>query len=478
MPRIVFSLFAFAIYTLTLILMTGQSFAWKETKSTFYLGGKRVPMFSSLATFCATWMSPLSLVAYTMYFYSDGYVAFMGSVNGWMLGFLFFPWVIKRLRATKALSLPEWLQLSYGGDIRVRKLVAATMVFLYILYLVIQFRSFGVIVSSMLQINVNIVAAALIYLFVLYTTFGGYPSVVRSDTVNLILIVSGVTIAAVYCVQVVIGMGEFGALVSPAQPAVPKPEIGLKGYISTLALMLTWGLGVAANPQYAVRIIACRSRKEAYKMMALAPFVIAWIYFAATLLIMCCRIAFPIIAQQDELLDFTRLAGFLSPVAETSLLIAVIAAAVSTANSQLLLAASSLCYDLFPPKPTAEERSGPYGESGFLFVNRISIAVIASVALVLSQLNLPDSYILGKISWTLVVGCFFFPFFVPSWTSRKYLFHVLAGALVIQCASVFIFKVTPEYGMLLMLFFEGVAFGTIKYGLGEAPGAALGEGVK
>ena len=80
-----------------------------------------------------------------MWLYSDGYVAFLASVNGWILGLLFFPFIVKRLRLKRVLSLPEWLEKTYG-DIRVRKLVALTMIFLYTLYLVIQFRAFGIIV--------------------------------------------------------------------------------------------------------------------------------------------------------------------------------------------------------------------------------------------------------------------------------------------------------------------------------------------
>jgi SSS family solute:Na+ symporter len=132
-----------------------------------------------------------------MWLYSDGYAAFFASVNGWLLGLLFFPFIVKRLRLKRALSLPEWLEKTYG-DIRVRKLVALTMVFLYILYLVTQFRAFGIIVSYMLDIPSGFTSTSLIYLFVLYTTFGGYISVVRSDILNLFLIILGVTAAAAY----------------------------------------------------------------------------------------------------------------------------------------------------------------------------------------------------------------------------------------------------------------------------------------
>ena len=195
MPPLAYYLAAFAVYTISIILLTGQSFPQRESLRSFYIGRRGVPLWPTVGTFCATWISPLSLVGFSMWYYREGYIAFWASVNGWMLGFLFFPFIVRRLRRARVVSLPEWLEKTYG-DARVRKLAAAAMVLLYTIYLIIQFRAFGIIVSYMLEIPRGFASTSLIYLFVLYTTFGGYPSVVRSDTLNLLLIVAGVSAAA------------------------------------------------------------------------------------------------------------------------------------------------------------------------------------------------------------------------------------------------------------------------------------------
>ena len=48
-------------------------------------------------------------------------------------------------------------------------------------------------------------------------------------------------------------------------------------------MMLAWGLGVAANPQYAIRIMSASSRRTAYSMLVLAPLIVGWIYVCLTL---------------------------------------------------------------------------------------------------------------------------------------------------------------------------------------------------
>ena len=151
MPPLAYYLAAFAVYTISIILLTGQSFPQRESLRSFYIGRRGVPLWPTVGTFCATWISPLSLVGFSMWYYREGYIAFWASVNGWMLGFLLFPFIVRRLRRARVVSLPEWLEKTYG-DARVRKLAAAAMVLLYTIYLVIQFRAFGIIVSYMLEI--------------------------------------------------------------------------------------------------------------------------------------------------------------------------------------------------------------------------------------------------------------------------------------------------------------------------------------
>ena len=465
MSPLIYYLGAFMIYTVSIILLTGQSFAEKETMRSFYIDSCRTGWLRSLSTFCATWMSPLSLIGFGIWFYNEGWIAFWASVNGWMLGLLFFPFAVRRLRAARVTSLPEWLEKKYG-DSRVRSLVALTMIFLYVIYLVIQFRAFGIIVSYMLEIPQGFAATSLIYLFVLYTTFGGYPSVARSDALNLVLIVIGVAVAAWCSLPEGVDFSSAAAVLREETSEFSMTKFSLNTFFSSFAIMLAWGLGVAGNPQYTIRIIACRSSRDAYRMLAAAPYIIGFIYFCLTFFVLVCRFRFPEATAAEETLAFAKLAQLLPTYASTLLLICVIASAVSTANSQLLLAACSLCYDFLPIK-RFEENAGPFREERFLFINRVAVTVLASAALLLSHAGLPGYIRLGTISWTLVAIAFFYPLFTPRLIVPQLLFYVLSGALGLQFLLVFVFGREPELAMLLVLFCEALVFAFFK----KFPGA-------
>lgn len=453
MPPLLLHLGAFAGYTLALLLLTGQAFAWNETRSLFYLGGRRTGMWMSLATFCATWMSAASVVGFTLWMMQDGFRAFGGSVNGWLLGLVPMPLLVFRLRRVRCLSLPEWLARIYGDE-RLRRLGGGALLFAYTLYLVIQFRAFGAVAAHLLQLPLGFAAAALVYLFVLYTTFGGYPSVVRSDALNLCLILAGVTLAAGAAIHLYGSPLATCRVLAVRTPELLNPWSSWREGITTLTLGLAWGLGVAANPQYGVRLMAARRTRDALGMLCAAPLFLGWIYLCLTVLGLVGRASFPHIPQTLDPTAFARLFDGTLPVwGALPLLVAVLAAAVSTANSQLLLAACSLCHDLLPQRPPAEQ--DPFGEDRFLLQNRLAIVAIATVSLVLSQIPLPGILALGRMSWTVVAVCFLFPLYLPRRMAPKQTFAVLASALGVHALLSTLSPLTPETSMLVALAFEG-----------------------
>lgn len=174
----------------------------------------------------------------------------------------FSPFTVSKLRKSKALSLPEWLEENFQ-DQRLRKLSALALLVAYSLYIVIQFRVFGSIVSSMLG-TPPIISSILIYLFVIYTTFGGLPSVAKSDALNLIIIVLGVTIGALFVLKQVGGPIKLHADIAKTHPQLLE-ILDKRGALFTFSIMLGWGFGVASNPQYAIRIMSAKRPRTAFQ---------------------------------------------------------------------------------------------------------------------------------------------------------------------------------------------------------------------
>lgn len=450
MPSFFYPLLLFSGYTLAIILLTGPSFSWNETRRSFYIGSNRTGLLASLATFCATWLSVVSLVGYTVWLYHGGYSAFMGSVNGWLLGITLMPFLVRRLRASRSLSVPDWLATTYN-DSRLKPLGGAVLLFTYLFYLVIQFEGVDAVVGYMLGVPNGAVSTFLIFLFVLYTTLGGYVSVVRSDVLNLLFILVGVTVPAVYVLREVGSLGQIHADLSLMAPEMLSGGTSLSAAFSTFALMLAWGLGIAVNPQYSIRIMAARKRRDAYWMLCLAPVVLGWVYFSITLIGLGCRVLAPQLGLVEDLAFPTLLAEALPLSVGMFFLIAALAAAVSTANSQLLLAAGSLCYDLWPFLSRTAEKKRTHDlmhEERFLFANRLAVAVLLLIAMCLAQLEMPEMLLIGRYSWTVIAVCFSAPLLLPRLVPQKGLFECLVGSLLFHVAIMALFSFPPEMALL------------------------------
>lgn len=447
------SLSAFGLYTVSLIILAGQAFSWKEDRTHFYVGRRRFGFFQSLSTFCATWMSGASLLGCTMYLYQSGYEAFTGSINGWLLGLVFLPFIVTKLRKRPVLSLPEWLGMEYG-DGRLRTLSALCLIIAYALYIVIQFVVFAKIVGAMLNTS-YILSSLLVYLFVLYTTFGGMPAVVRSDMLNFGIIIVGITVAAVAIImRLEGGFGVIHEILLRKDPSMLKITSS-EGMLFTFAMILGWGFGVAANPQYAIRIISARTSRISLRMLAANALSVGWIYICITVIGLGGRALLTMDVLFGSEAAFTQIfSSILHPVPAMFLLLAVLAASVSSANSQLLLAACSWCYDV--KKQDKKPESDPMEEDRFLLHNRMAIAAISTVSLLISFFRLPGILILGRYSWALVAICFFLPFYFPVSKSGKGLFTAISAALLLHTILVVLGGVLPEIAMLPALVLEAI----------------------
>ena len=172
MPALAYYLAAFAVYTISIILLTGQSFPQRESLRSFLHRAARRAALAYGRNFLRDLDKPAVARRFQYVVLPRGIYRLLGFGERLDARLSAVPVYSRALRRARVVSLPEWLEKTYG-DVRVRKLAAAAMVFLYTIYLVIQFRAFGVIVSYMLEIPQGFASTSLIYLFVLYTTSGG-----------------------------------------------------------------------------------------------------------------------------------------------------------------------------------------------------------------------------------------------------------------------------------------------------------------
>lgn len=389
----------FTIYSAVLVWIGKSSFHKGDTPRQFYLGGRQLGTVRCMMTFAGTWISAATVLGFTGSVFESGYAALFYSVIPWYIGGLLLILISGRLYRNDILTIPELFRKRFGSK-GLQVLVASVMIFSYVFYLVIQIRGFGLVASSLFDIPYGL-SILLIYLFILYATFGGFHTVSQTDAFNLIALCIGTAMVFAMVVYRAGGIGEIhqqaaqiSGMAYPAMPYATDPGDLLRLFgkgkfapMMSITMFFGWGLGLAANPQYMVRIIAARDSRVSRRMIVLSLSVLALLYFAFLQIGLGMRVMFPTleaVRETDEIfvyvinnLLYGRWSGFF--------LFAVIGSCISTANSQLLIIASSFSYDIVNTL-----RRDSLSERALLSLSRLSILVGGTLSLLLS-IHPPES---------------------------------------------------------------------------------------
>ena len=393
MNKTVIYLTYFCIYSAILLAIGKNSFRKGNTKEQFYLGGRQLSLSSCVFTFCGTWVSAATILGFTGSVFESGYAALVYSVIPWFAGAVLLSLISDRLYQNDILTLPEFFRKRFDSK-ALQVLFAVIMIVVYVFYLVIQIRGFGLVASTLFNIP-YVFAILLIYLFILYATFGGYHTVTKTDAFNLIALSVGLIMVFLVVVPRaggIVAIHQKAAQISGwAYPAMPYAtdrgdllRLFGKGKFAPLmsgTMFFGWGLGLAANPQYIIRMISAKDQKTSKRTVQCSMVYLALLYFALLFIGLGMRVMFPAIDEVTETdgifvhvinnLLYGPWSGFF--------LFSIIGACISTANSELLLIASAFSYDI-----VGTLRKKPLGESALLSLSRLSIFVGGTVSLLLS----------------------------------------------------------------------------------------------
>ena len=251
-------LVCFSVYSLIILIIGKSSFGESDSIGKFFIGERKCGFWRLFSTFVGTWVSAATILGYTGNVFENGTSVIAVTVIPWFIGAGLLYLMTDRLYENDVLSIPQLIGKKHDSKF----LQTASAIFMicgYIFYLMIQIKGFGIAAATLLNIDYK-VAIFLVYLFILYSTFGGFNSVTKTDGGNLIML----TISIVVVYFVVVGGIEGSGFLTNAEvfnrnaAGSGTDSFGnlMKDYSLTmyLTMFFGWGMGLAANPrQRAVR---------------------------------------------------------------------------------------------------------------------------------------------------------------------------------------------------------------------------------
>ena len=448
------------ILYLCLVIFTGVMIGRRSKKSAegFYLGGRGMGPLVTAMSAEASDMSSYLLMGIPGLAYLSGVADASWTAIGLAAGtYLNFLLVAKRLRRYSveldAITIPSFVSKRYGEKKPVIMCISALIILIFFVpYVASGLAAIGKLFNSLF--GWDYMAAVIIGAIVIisYTSIGGFNAVATMDLIQSVIMTCALAVIVVFGV---VQAGGMDAVIAHAQTLpgffsftetynAASGAAEPYGFIRIVSMM-AWGLGYFGMPHILVRFMAIRdeneltlSRRIAGTWVVISMGVAVFIGIVGHAVSAAGRVPFlegsateTIIVKLSDLLSTY---GIFPAIVAGCILAGILAATMSTADSQLLAASSAfsenIVQEVFGVKLTEKQT---------MLIARLTVVVIAVIALFLA--SDPDSNVFQIVSFAWAgFGAAFGPtmLFALFW-KRSNKWGALAG-MVTGGVMVFVWK--------------------------------------
>lgn len=391
----------FVLY-LVMMLVIGI-FAFKRTSNTtdYYLGGRSLGKWVVSISAQASDMSGWLLMGLPGAAYLSGLEA------GWIAVGLavgtYFNWklVAKKLRnyteiCGNSITIPEFLGNRYRDEQHIIRIVSALFILIFFLvYTASGFVSGAKLFSTVFDIDYMVALLIAVLVVVSYTFAGGFFAVCWTDLVQGMLMFMAIVIVPVAAVESMGGLSETLANINSVNPQLldafttsDGSRVALISVVSSLA----WGLGYFGQPHILVRFMGIKNAEEIKHSRRIAMVWVIFSLVAAVLVGLLGRVYLSedLSATAGETV-YIKMVLSIFPLALAGLFLAAILAAImSTADSQLLVTASAITEDFYKAKLRKNA-----SDKELMIVSRFTVIIVAIIAAVIA--TNPNNTVLGLV---------------------------------------------------------------------------------
>ena len=410
---------AIAVYLIGMIFIGIRFSNQNKNSEDFYLGGRKmgplVVAMSAEASDMSSWLlMGLPGVAYLSGVCSAFWTAAGLAIGTWLNWFF----VARRLRRyssnIKAITVPDFLAKRFHDKRNIITAVAALVIVIFFIpYTASGFAACGKLFHSLFGADYMTAMVLSALVIVCYTLMGGFSAVCTTDLVQSIVMSIALITVMVFGIS---NAGGFTAVMDNAR--------SLPGYFSLTKLYdattgnassyggiipiistLAWGIGYFGMPHILVRFMSIEDEKKLVLSRRIATI---WVVIAMTVAVFIGVVGLGMVkygsigALDDPETVIMAITNLLSKHGILPALLAgVLAATMSTSDSQLLAAASGISQNVvkdFLGIKISEKRE--------LFLARITIIIIAVVGVLMARD--PNSSVFGIVSfaWAGFGGAF------------------------------------------------------------------------
>ena len=401
---------------LFLMIVIGFRFSKTNTSTDdFYLGGRKlgplVTAMSAEASDMSSWLlMGLPGVAYLTGICDAAWTAIGLAIGTWLNWFFVSRKIRRYSQQIGAITIPDFFSRRYHDKNMLNCIAAIIIVIFFIPYTASGFAACGKLFSTLFGVNYMTAMVVCAVIIVVYTTLGGFLAASTTDLIQSIVMTVALITVVFYSGHMA---GGFDVVIENAK--------ALPGYLSmtntydvatgtakpygmiTICSMLAWGLGYFGMPHVLLRFMAIEDEKKLTTSRRIATVWVV-ISMAVAVFIGVCGLAvsktgvIDTLSGSDSETIIVKIADLLSShgVATAALagiiLAGILAATMSTADSQLLAASSSVSQNLL-----RDTFGINMSEKVSLVAARVTVLVISVIAIFLARD--PASSVFGIVSF-------------------------------------------------------------------------------
>ena len=452
----VYIVIAIFVYLIA-VLSVGFYFMKKnESASDFYLGGRKLGPLVTAMSAEASDMSSYLLMGLPGLAYLSGVADVGWTVIGLAAGtYLNWLFTAKRLRRytqiTNSFTLPQFFSKRFHDNKNILAAIAALIIIVFFVpYTASGFAACGKLFNSLFGVDYMTAMIISAIVIVAYTAAGGFLAASTTDFIQSIMMTFAILFVLIFATSTAGGVG-----------AVMENAKSLSGYVSltqthtadgasaygplTIASTLAWGLGYFGMPHILLRFMAIKDENKLKLSRRVAS---VWVVIAMALAVFIGLVGRALsssgliesLSGNNTETVIVKIAGLLSTYGPVPALVAglvlagILACTMSTADSQLLAAASSVSQNILQEA------------FGLKLTQRMSMIVARATVIVIAILGVfiaknPDSSVFGIVSFAWAgFGAAFGPVMICALFWKRSNFPGAVAGMVAGGVTVFVWK--------------------------------------
>jgi len=396
-------LISFALYLIVITVIGLYFYARTKDLPDYLLGGRKLNAWVTSLSAQASDMSGWLLLGLPGYAYLAGFEAFWLLI-GLLIGtYINWKYIAARLRiytevAGNSITIPDYFENRFNADTRIIRIVSA--IFILIFFLI--YTSSGFVAGAKLfssVLDISYLSALFIGggIIVGYTFLGGFLAVSWTDVIQGTIMFFAIIFVPIYAIYINGGfqftLNEIFILNSNYLNIFTDSDGNTLSFLA-IASLLGWGIGYFGQPHILARFMAIENVSEMTKARRIA---MSWVSFTLIFAVVLGVVGFAIFpdflhGKDSERIFILMVEEMVHPLFAGILLAAILAAIMSTADSQLLVASSSLTEDIY--KSIFRKKAS---DKELIWVSRLFVILIAIIALTIG-LD-PNSSVLDLVAY-------------------------------------------------------------------------------